>query len=178
MEFQDSRNEYFMKLYEPHHASALAYAMRLAGNEDDARDLLHDSLEASLRAFGTLRRAESFKPWFFRIMRNRSINRARRLKLSRRFSFRVAPGDGLEVDEQAAERAKLKDALDMLSPEEREAVILFEVEGFHIRDIARIQHRSIQAIKYRLRRGRDKLRRAYFSDIPPPSARTVPAQDK
>lgn len=71
-----------MRLYEPHHPSALAYARRLAGNDEDARDLLQESLEAALRGFGSLRRADSFKPWFFRVMRNRYLNRARRLRLA------------------------------------------------------------------------------------------------
>ncbi len=177
MEPEDSRNEYFMRLYEPHHASALAYTRRLTGNDEDARDLLHDSLEAALRAFRTLRRADSFKPWFFRIARNRHINKMRRLKLSRRFLFHVTPETSIQVDERVAERAKLKDAMDVLSPEEREALLLFEVDGFLIKDIARIQHRSISTIKYRLRQGRDKLRNAYFSDTSPPTAWPVPARD-
>jgi RNA polymerase sigma factor (sigma-70 family) len=87
MEFQDRRNEHFMKLYEPHHSSALAYAWRLTGNDDEARDLLQDALEAALRGFAGLRRAESFKPWFFRVLRNRHLNKARRAKLANRYSF-------------------------------------------------------------------------------------------
>jgi RNA polymerase sigma-70 factor (ECF subfamily) len=177
MELQDCRNEYFMRLYEPNHASVLAYARRLAGNDDDARDLLQESLEAALRGFGTLRRAESFKPWFFRIVRNRHLNNARRRKLAYRFSFEVELNHTMGLDEQAAERAKLFGALNELNPEEREALVLYEVEGFQLRDIARIQGRSVATIKYRLRQGRNKLRTAYFSDIPPPSARTIPAQD-
>ena len=49
LKLYDTRNESFMRLYEPHHASALAYAQRLSGNEDDARDLLQEALEAALR---------------------------------------------------------------------------------------------------------------------------------
>jgi len=177
MEAQHMRNEYFMRLYEPHHASALAYARRLTGNDDDARDLLHDSLEAALKAFGRLKKAESFKAWFFRIARNRHINKVRRLQLARKFCFHATPEGYLDLDDLAAERAKLKEAMDELNPEEREAILLFEVDGFQIKEIAKIQRRSISTIKYRLRQGRNKLRSAYFKDTSPPSARPVPAQD-
>ena len=174
MELQDSRNEYFMKLYEPHHTSALAYARRLAGSDTDARDLLHDALENALRAFSSLRKADSFKPWFFRIVRNNHLNKARRQKISKKFEFYAVPESTGGLDDRAAERAKMGNALAVLSPEEREALILFEVEGFQIKEIAKLQRRAVQTIKYRLRQAREKLRAAYFSDSPPPAGRAIP----
>ena len=173
MEPEDSRNEYFMRLYEPHHASALAYSRRLTGNDEDARDLLHDSLEAALRAFRTLRRADSFKPWFFRIIHNRHLNHIRRSKVAGKFEFHVDESPVDCLDEVVTERAKLVDALNKLKPEEREALILFEVEGMTLRDIAHIQGRSLPAIKYRLRVGRRKFREAYLSDSPEAATRTI-----
>jgi len=166
-----------MRLYEPHREPALAYACRLCGNIDDARDLLQESLEAALVAFDSLHNAGSFKPWFFHILRNRCINRAHRLKLAHRFTLEINPNSDAGFDEQTVERAKLLNALSGLSPEEREALILFEVEDFPIRDIAHIQRRSVPAIKYRLRRGREKLRAAYFSDVVQPTSDSIPAQD-
>ena len=176
MEFQDTRNEHFMRLYEPHHASAMAYARRLTGNDDKARDLLQDSLEIALRSFAGLRNAGSFKPWFYRVMRNRHLNKARRAKLASRFNFSFDIERGAGIDESAVERAHLFAALDQLSPEQREALILFEVEGLSVKDIAMVQGRSAAAVKYRLRRGRQKLTDAYFSDAPP-SAKAVPVKD-
>jgi len=166
-----------MRLYEPHREPALAYACRLCGNIDDGRDLLQESLEAALVAFDSLHSADSFKPWFFRILRNRFINRAKRLKLAYRFNLDIERNSNLGFDEQTVERAKLLNALNNLTAEEREALILFEVEGLRVHDIAQIQHRSVPTIKYRLRRGREKLRDAYFADLPRPMAKTVPAQD-
>jgi RNA polymerase sigma-70 factor (ECF subfamily) len=177
-ELQDQRNEYFMKLYEPHHPSALAYARRLAGNVEDGRDLLQESLEAALRGFGSLRRADSFKPWFFRVVRNRHLNRARSTKLAERFKFDFQPRVTQPPDYRTIEREKLIGALDELTPVERETVVLYEVEGFLIRDIARIQRCSVATIKYRLRQGRNKLRAAYFSDFTPPASNTIPARDE
>ena len=167
MEQQDTRNDTFMKLYDPHHASALAYARRLTGNGNNASDLLHDSLEAALRAFNSLRNEENFKPWFFRIILNRYLNSLRRNKASKRTVSDTTPDAPIEVDTLVTERAKLLDALGVLGPEEREALILFEVEGFELRDIARIQKRNVAAVKYLLRKARHKLRIAYFSDTPP-----------
>ena len=163
----DSRNDHFMRLYEPHHASAFAYACRLCANTDHARDLLQESLEAALRGFGSLRSPDSFKLWLFRVIRNRYLNHIRNAKSANRFNFDIEPDCPDCIDDATAERSKLFDALNALAPEEREALILFEVEGLQLRDIALIQRRSVPAIKYRLRQGRCKLRAAYFADSPP-----------
>jgi predicted DNA-binding protein YlxM (UPF0122 family) len=40
-------------------------------------------------------------------------------------------------------------------------VVLFEIEGFSIEEIAAMQEVSISAVKSRLARGRDRLRRHY-----------------
>ena len=160
-------------MYEPHHASAFTYAYRLCGNSDNAQDLLQESIEAALRGFGSLRNPDSFKPWFFRIIHNRHLNHIRRSKVAGKFEFHVDESPVDCLDEVVTERAKLVDALNKLKPKEREALILFEVEGMTLRDIAHIQGRSLPAIKYRLRVGRRKFREAYLSDSPEAATRTI-----
>jgi len=158
------RNCDFICMYEPHHASAFTYACRLCGNSDDAQDLLQESVEAALRGFGSLRNPGSFKAWFFRIIHNRHLNNIRRANTSGKFEFHVDEYPVNCIDEITAERAKLVDALNKLNPREREALILYEVEGMQLRDIASIQGRSLSAIKYRMRVGRRTFREAYFTD--------------
>ena len=58
-----------------------------------------------------------------------------------------------------AERASR--ALASLPAVQREAVVLFEVEGYSIEEIAAWQKASVPAVKARLQRGRARLRRHY-----------------
>jgi DNA-directed RNA polymerase specialized sigma24 family protein len=53
-------------------------------------------------------------------------------------------------------------ALQTLPPIQREAVILFEVVGLSIAEITQVQHAGESAVKSRLSRGRQRLRRAYL----------------
>ncbi len=154
----------FTRMYEAYHASAFTYARRLCGNSDDADDLLQESVEAALRGIGGLRNPDRFKAWFFRIIHNRHLNHIRKANVARKFEFHVDEFSGDGIDEITAERAKLVDALNALSPVEREALVMLTVEEMRLRDIARIQGRSIPAVKYSLREGRRKFREAYFSD--------------
>ena len=59
-----------------------------------------------------------------------------------------------EID---AEVYLLHRALALLPEAQREALILFEISGFSIKEVAGLQAVSISAVKQRLKRGRKKL---------------------
>ena len=59
--------------------------------------------------------------------------------------------------ERDAEVYMLHKALAMLPDEQRECIILFEISGFSIKEIMKIQEASESAIKQRLKRSRNKL---------------------
>jgi RNA polymerase sigma-70 factor (ECF subfamily) len=52
-------------------------------------------------------------------------------------------------------------ALSSLKPAEREAVVLFDLEGLSLEEVAGLQKASLSAVKSRLARGRKHLR-AYY----------------
>jgi RNA polymerase sigma factor (sigma-70 family) len=66
---------------------------------------------------------------------------------------------GRDDDRLAARR--VADALADLPAVMREALVLFEVDGFTVEEIASMQQVSRSAVKSRLARGRDRLRRRY-----------------
>ena len=51
----------------------------------------------------------------------------------------------------------LHEALALLPDVQKEAIILFEISGFSIKDIMSIQNASESAVKQRLKRGRERL---------------------
>ncbi len=67
----------------------------------------------------------------------------------------------MALDEQRRGSDRMSRALSTLPPEQREAVVLFELEEFSIEEIAAIQMVSVSAVKSRLARGRERLRRHY-----------------
>lgn len=62
-------------------------------------------------------------------------------------------------DHASARRAQA--ALGTLAPPQREAIVLFELHGYSLEEIAEIQHASLSSVKSRLMRGRARLRRYY-----------------
>lgn len=158
-------------LLEPIHESALVTARRLCRSAADGDDLYQETV---LRAFGklhTLRDESRFRSWFFAtlLMRHRSRHRLRFWRRLVPLDEAFPPGrdpvgvDGSSWDEEVRRARRAALGLSSLPADQREAVVLFEIDGYSIEEIAVTQQASIAAVKSRLSRGREKLRRFYVS---------------
>lgn len=172
----------FVRLLAPFHAAAAATARRLERSPADGDDLFH---EAILRAFDKLpllRDEASFRSWFYAVLLSVHRTRARRhfWKRFRSLDDERAAGwdiadDARPDDVLAARRAAT--ALGRLPAVQREAVVLFDIEGFSLQEVAAIQGASLSAVKTRLQRGRESLRATYVARgwAPAPLPASAPA---
>lgn len=156
-------------LLEPVHGPALATARRLCRSAADGDDLYAETVLRAFEKLHTLRDESRFKPWVFAILLSRHRSRSR-LRFWRRFvplddAFPAGNGpagdDGSRWDDDAVRARRVAAALDTLPAVQREAVVLFELECHSIEDIAALQGASVAAVKSRLARGRERLRRWY-----------------
>jgi RNA polymerase sigma-70 factor (ECF subfamily) len=69
--------------------------------------------------------------------------------------------DGSRWADERASTSRAAAALATLAPDQREAIVLFELHGHTIEEIAEVQRASIPSVKSRLTRGRERLRRYY-----------------
>ncbi|KAA6405429.1 hypothetical protein DPQ22_05075 [Candidatus Tokpelaia sp.] len=136
-----------------------AFAVSLAGNKDQADDLLQDTI---MRAWG---KQESFtmgtnmKAWLFTILRNEFYSQMRKQKRE------VQDTDGIYANNLAVHPAQygaldlqdFKRALDKLPPDQREAIILIGASGFSYEEAAEICRCAIGTIKSRVSRARLRL---------------------
>ncbi len=170
--------ERLVELVAPIHAQAAGIARRLAGSAADGDDLFQEAVLRAARALPSLRDPARFRAWFHTILISVHRNRARRAFWRRFLSFDAfgssgargegsrgrdePPGeDGADWQAERERSARMAIALAKLSAEQREAVVLFELEGFSIEEIAALQRVSASAVKSRLARGRVRLRRVY-----------------
>ena len=151
-------------LLEPHYNSALQYCRALYGNSKDAEDGLQDSIVSAIQHFKSLRDDSKFKSWFFTII-TRTFYKSKRKQVGLKKLFiplQESHGQFPEVYHEniLAEREKtMLAALDELSEKERTAILLFEIGGFSLEEIQKLQkEKSISAVKSRLSRTRMKLR--------------------
>jgi RNA polymerase sigma factor (sigma-70 family) len=165
----DPRWTRLMELLAPFHAQALATARRLSRSVDDGDDLYQESLQRAFEKLPSLRDTERFRSWFFAVLLSVHRSRARRRAWRRYFSWEDAhaqgfdpPGiDGRRYEDARQGSARAAMALSSLKPAEREAVVLFDLEGLSLEEVAGLQKASLSAVKSRLARGRKHLR-AYY----------------
>lgn len=154
----------FRRLIEPVHDGALAFARSLCRSSADGDDLFQEALVRALAKLDGLRDDAAFRPWFYRVLVSVHRNRCRRPWWRRLVPFADrehdrASGDRTDEAVAGAQRARL--ALAELPAEQREALVLFELEGWTVEEIAELHAVSVSAIKSRLARGRDRLRAIY-----------------
>jgi RNA polymerase sigma-70 factor, ECF subfamily len=156
-------------LLRPVHDQARATARRLAGSNVDGDDLFHEALLRAHDRLPSLREDSSFRAWFYSILLSIHRNRTRggfwkrfsSLEQKRDQGFDPAGEDGAAREEERRQADRASRALACLPAVQRQAVVLFELEGFTVVEIAVMQKVSVSAVKSRLARGRERLRRHY-----------------
>ena len=143
------------------------FALRMLGNEADARDATQDTLVKVLRNLDSYDDARPFKSWVFQIARNTCIDEHRRRK---RRSWEEppdiasdAPSPLLQV-EQGERAQRLTAALATLPPMYREVLVLFHFEHLKYSEIAETLDLPMGTVMNRIFRARQKLRAAYEAE--------------
>jgi len=147
------------------------YALRLTRNEADARDLTQEAFIRVYRAWRSFEPGTSFLSWIYRIVTNLYRDELRRRKgryqeeipednAPQQFGgarpLATEPIEDL-VERQLSER--MSKALAALSLEQRQVLILADVEEYSYQEIADIVGCSIGTVRSRLHRARHQLRR-------------------
>jgi len=135
------------------------YARALAGNREDADDLVQDTLERAWAKSGLWRGVADMRAWLFGIMHNLHIDGARRPKLqamsmdddTHEVPVAATQGDRLAV-------LDLQTALEQLPVEQKEILLLVALEDMAYADVAKTLGIPIGTVMSRLSRGRERLR--------------------
>lgn len=167
---RDGDREAFDELVRATYADTYTLALRLTGNEEDARDVVQDAYIRAFRGLEQFRGDAQFSTWMYRITAN-CANTA----LSKRTKHRHDVLDDIEpvaderpsVDPQVqtdanALRSRLTTALTELPPKLRQVVVLRDIYDLPHEAIAEELGISETAAKVRLHRARKKLREDLF----------------
>jgi RNA polymerase sigma factor (sigma-70 family) len=167
-ESEEPRWERLIALLDPIHRSVLATARRLCRSPGEGDDLYQEAVLRAFRKLPSLRDESRFRSWFFAVLLSVHRSRSRR-SFWRRFrpldeartEVSEIPIEGGRAGEELERANRVTRALATLPAVQREAVVLFEIEGHSIEEIAARQNASASAVKSRLARGRARLRRHY-----------------
>jgi RNA polymerase sigma-70 factor, ECF subfamily len=155
----------FEELYQRLRPQVARRISHLVGYEDSVGDLVQDTFAAAFENLGRYRRDGSFGGWVLRIATNAARTHLRQkkrslLRLWRRVEQEEEVPAPLEaVDARTPHLRAVHTALGRISPTLREAVVLFELEGLSLSELASTLEVPLHTAASRVRRGREKLRR-------------------
>jgi RNA polymerase sigma-70 factor, ECF subfamily len=158
-------------LVKVHSRRVYSICYRFTGSDQEAQDLTQEVFLRVFRSLKSFRAGEgSFGVWLARLSRNLLIDHYRRTKLDRATdsiegqlpmleekTAMISRTDGMVAGREASEL--LQGALQKLSPELRETVILRDLEELEYREIAQVLNVPEGTVKSRLNRGRAELAR-------------------
>ena len=159
------------ELIKTHTKRVYALCYRFTGRDNEAQDLTQDVFLRVFKSLSSFRAGEgSFAVWLTRLTRNLLVDHYRRTKYERltdniedrlpvleERTTQISRTDGMLAGREAGEL--LQEALQRLSPELREAVILRDLQEMEYREIARVLDVPEGTVKSRLNRGRAELAR-------------------
>jgi RNA polymerase sigma-70 factor (ECF subfamily) len=157
------------ELVRVHTRKVYAVCYRFTGTSEQAQDLAQEVFLRVFRTLKSFRAGEgSFSVWLNRLTRNILIDHYRRTKSDRatdsledqlgrieESASASTRADGMLAGREASEL--LQTALQRLSPELRESVILRDIEELEYREIAQVLNIPEGTVKSRLNRGRAEL---------------------
>jgi RNA polymerase sigma-70 factor (ECF subfamily) len=155
----------FEKLIQEHIPRLRRFARSFTDSDFDADDLAQDALVKIFRSLRSYRSESSFSTWMYQVTKNAFMDaRRHRATVERAVAMAaeavaVAPGPlAPEVLLLEAERREqLWRALRALPPEFRTVLVLCDVEGLSISEVAAIERIAEGTVKSRLHRGRARL---------------------
>lgn len=160
MEARRGNEQAFLTLYSRHRTALFRFVCRLSGSTEVAEDITQECFLALVQHAEFRGDRGVLQAYLFGMARNLVF---RRLRISERESEEevetAAPADVLgEI--LASERAALvADAVAGLPALQREAIVLFEYEDLSLDEIAAITGVDVGAVKARLHRARESLRK-------------------
>jgi RNA polymerase sigma-70 factor, ECF subfamily len=147
----------------PHLDAAFNYARWLARNETEAEDVVQDACVRAMRFFSSLRDDDA-RPWLLAIVRNTWYSRVSRRVTTMEAALDTTsdkrPDDALDPEERLLQQhtvERVRAAMEQLSPDYREVLVLREMEGLSYKEIAAVVQVPLGTVMSRLARARERL---------------------
>ena len=162
--------EAFRRLWENHHAAAMAAALRLCHQRALAEEITQGAFLLAWRGLPGFQQGKAFRPWLMRILYRHALDvmekqrvYQRPLSLDEVSEPEVLSPAGSAVEqpdpqEQVAQREQVRQALAQLDAEQRRVIALRYGADLTEVDIAQVLNWPVGTVKSRLNRARARLR--------------------
>jgi len=165
---ETQRNIYFEELYERYVNKVYRKCYSFVYDQSLAEDFTHDIFLKLVLKISSYKENSRFSTWLFSITYNYCMDQVRIGKKQ----GEVAIEEGFDKEEEVEDHElinmqgqELKKSLDQISPDEKALLLMKYQDDFSIKDIANTFKISESAVKMRLMRTKEKIKRLYFENI-------------
>ena len=154
----------FEELLVLHGPRLLLFTQRMMqSSPESVADVTQETWVAIYRALPRLQDVAKFRPWAFRIARDRIYRefRRRKLRLQPVDDAQLADVPELVTLDVEIDCEELQRCLELISPEQREALVLRFFEDLSYEDIARATDSSVGTVRSRIHYGKEAFKKAW-----------------
>lgn len=143
-----------------HSKDVYRYAYSLLKNNEDAEDVVQDVFINCIKKSDFYRGDCNIKTWLLVLTRNQCYNVIKSRKIRQRDS--IEDVNLVSNINYVEDKLNIENALKTLTTEENEIIFLREYSGFSYKEISQILEISVDNVKVRLFRAKQKLRKALY----------------
>ena len=168
---QHGDTEAFELLVAAYEKTVYNVALQMTGSREDAQDLTQDAFLKAYSSLDSFRGDSKFSSWLYRIVSNLCLDFKRRQGRRPSASLTVEDDEGetLQLDiadesqspetllEQKLTREAVQRGLRELPDEQRQILLLREIQGMSYEEIGEVMHLEAGTVKSRIFRARKKL---------------------
>lgn len=127
--------------------------------EEDINDAIQETIISAYQSISSLHNISKFKYWLIKILINKCNEICRKRKRENNISFEL-----VEADKYVSQNYNIESDLEFyniiecLNLDERTILILYYVEGYKPKEIAKILHINGNTVRSKLLRGKNKIK--------------------
>jgi RNA polymerase sigma-70 factor (ECF subfamily) len=153
----------FERLVLLYQRQAVALALGVLGNRDDAAEVVQDAFIKAYAALRGLSQPDRFRFWLLKIVANEAVSHRRSARRRRIAMSLFIAAKARQQSDRAQEAAKdlgevVERAMRRLTDKEARAIALFGLDGLPHAEVAQIMGCSAEAVRWHVHRARQKLR--------------------
>lgn len=145
----------FSGLYESCYRDLYRFALYNLGQEEDARDVVSETVLAAFENIGKLKSAEAFRPWIFRIL----VNKCKRKRRQYVLRTEELPETLHARERDTCQEMDVRAAFLSLSGEERLIVSLSVFAGYSSSEIGKLLRKNANTVRSKLSRSMGKMQK-------------------
>lgn len=136
MDFDNIYEEYFDRVYYK--------VLSVVKNDDDAEDICQETFISVYKNLSKFREESNIYTWIYRIAINKTYDFFKKRKLEFEINDEVL---SLPEDINFDTKVILEEKLKLISKKEREIVILKDIYGYKLKEIAEIKNMNLSTVK-------------------------------